>query len=84
MTTKYQFSKIEKHKRDNDKSSLELGWLEITLNILAKEIASAVTDAVFFYIFCIFSLGVAVAVLDRKLYAAGGFDGRQAQEVREG
>ena len=36
----------------------------------------AVTDAVFFYIFCIFSLGVAVAVLDRKLYAAGGFDGR--------
>ena len=51
MTTKYQFNKIEKHKRDNDKSSLELGWLEKTLNILAKEIASAVTDAVFFLYF---------------------------------
>ena len=37
----------------------------------------------FFYIFGIFSLGVAVAVLDRKLYVAGGFDGRQAKEVRE-
>ena len=33
---------MEKYKRDNDKSSLELGWFEITLNILAKEIASAV------------------------------------------
>ena len=67
--------------RDNDKSSLELGWPKKTLKFWPRRctfsFASAVTDAVFFfYMFCIFSLGVAVAVLDRKLYAAGGFDGR--------
>ena len=60
--------------RDNDKSNLELGWPKKTLKFWPRRctfsFASAVTDAVFF------SLGVAVAVLDRKLYAAGGFDGR--------
>ena len=71
---------MEKHKRDNDKSSLELGWPKKNLNILAKEMhilfCKCCNGCCVFHMFCIFSLGVAVAVLDRKLYAAGGFDGR--------